>query len=63
MTAYFPGLVFHIKPHQKKYSKIISFSILIDWCLRPTFAVFQPYCGVNKCLFDFDENFNHQKQN
>jgi len=21
---------------------------LIDWCLMPTFAVFQLYCGMNK---------------
>jgi hypothetical protein len=37
---------------------------LIDWCLMPTSALFQLYCGMNKCYINLDTLDNrHQKQN
>ena len=37
---------------------------LIDWCLMPTLALFQLYCGMNKCYINLDTLDNrHQKQN
>ena len=37
---------------------------LIDWCLMSTSALFQLYCGMNKCYINLDTLDNrHQKQN